>query len=110
MKTRRGLLKPPRAIAVYLFYRSGEPLVALAAGRDLPIEAETLEGRLSVVGNFVETSVRCYRGYATTAMRCDECGIVAGCGGIVIGAGLNAGSGHVTDDAGSQRAGRRSYA
>src|SRR5437016_14678175 len=77
MKTRRGLVKPPRAIAVYLFYRSGEPLVALAAGRDLPIEAETLEGLLSVVGNFVETSVRGSRGYATTAMRYDEFGIVA---------------------------------
>src|SRR5437016_13933826 len=75
MKTRRGLVKPPRAIAVYLFYRSGEPLVALAAGRDLPIEAETLEGLLSVVGNFVETSVRGSRGYATTAMRYDEFGI-----------------------------------
>src|SRR2546430_2255836 len=84
MKTRRGLLKPPRAIAVYLFYRSGEPLVALAAGRDLPIEAETLEGLLSVGGNFVETSVRGSRGYATTAMRYDEFGIVAARGGIVI--------------------------
>src|SRR5436305_12025745 len=96
MKTRRGLLKPPRAIAVYLFYRSGEPLVALAAGRDLPIEAETLEGLLSVVGNFVETSVRGSRGYATTAMRYDEFGIVAVRGEFVIGAALNDGSAHDT--------------
>src|SRR2546421_12295184 len=92
MKSRRGLLKSPRAIAVYLFYRSGEPLVALAAGRDLPIEAETLEGLLSVVGNFVETSVRGSRGYATTAMRYDEVGIVAVRGEVVIGAALNDGT------------------
>jgi len=64
MKTKRGWLKGPRAIAVYLFYRSGEPLVALASGGNLPIEAEMLEGLLSVVGNFVETSVRGARGYA----------------------------------------------
>jgi len=94
MRQRRGLLKPPRAIAVYLFYRSGEPLVALAAGRDLPIEAETLEGLLSVVGNFVETSVRGSRGYATTAMRYDEFGIVAVRGEFVIGAALNDGTAH----------------
>src|SRR5438046_10248526 len=96
MKTRRGLLKPPRAIAVYLFYRSGEPLVALAAGRDLPIEAETLEGLLSVVGNFIETSVRGSRGYATTAMRYDEFGIVAVRGEFVLGSRVNDGSAHDT--------------
>lgn len=88
MKARRGSTKGPRAIAVYLFYRSGEPLVALAAGRNLPIEAETLEGLLSVVGNFVETSVPGSRGYAVTAMKYDELGIVAVRGEFVIGAAL----------------------
>jgi hypothetical protein len=88
MKPRRGRSRGPRAIAVYLFYRSGEPLVALAAGRNLPIEAETLESVLSVVGNFVETSVRGSRGYASTAMRYDEFGIVAVRGEFVIGAAL----------------------
>jgi len=63
--------------AVYLFYRTGEPLVALAAGRTLPIEAEQLEGLLSVVGDFVETSVSGSRGYAMTAMRYENLGIVA---------------------------------
>src|SRR6266508_6581443 len=66
-----------RVNAVYLFYRTGEPLVALAAGRTLPIEAEQLEGLLSVVGNFVETSVSGSRGYAMTAMRYENLGIVA---------------------------------
>jgi len=56
MKSRKSG-KASHVTAVYLFYRAGEPLVALAAGRDLPIEAEQLEGLLSVVGNFVETSV-----------------------------------------------------
>src|SRR3989304_10479272 len=86
MKTKRGWLKGPRAIAVYLFYRSGEPLVALASGGNLPIEAEMLEGLLSVVGNFVETSVRGARGYAVTAMKYDGLGIVAVRGEFVTGA------------------------
>src|SRR3989440_12979922 len=76
MKSRRGLLKSPRAIAVYLFYRSGEPLVALAAGRALPIEAETPQGLVSAVRKFVGTSVRGSRGCATPAMRHDALGRV----------------------------------
>lgn len=82
------------AIAIYLFYRSGEPLVALASGRSLPIEAETLEGLLSVVGNFVETSVSGSRGYAVTAMKYAEFGIVAARGEFVIGAALYDGPGY----------------
>ena len=88
MRRRKGSEKGARAIAVYLFYRSGEPLVALAAGRNLPIEAETLEGLLSVVGNFVETSMPGSRGYASTAMRYEEFGIVGIRGEFVIGAAL----------------------
>src|SRR5436305_11507513 len=94
MKTRRGLLKGARAIAVYLFYRSGEPLVALATGRNLPIEAETLEGLLSVVVNFVETSMPRSRGYASTAMRYEEFGIVGIREEFVIGAALYDGPSH----------------
>jgi len=88
MKPRRGQPKDTRPIAVYLFYRSGEPLVALGSGRNLPIEAEQLESLLSVVGNFVETSVPGSRGYASTAMRYGEFGIVAIRGEFVIGAAL----------------------
>ncbi len=77
-----------RVTAVYLFYHSGEPLVALASSRNLPIEAEQLEGLLSVVGNFVETSVPGSRGYAVTAMRYDGLGIVAVRGEFVIGAAV----------------------
>lgn len=73
-----------RVTAVYLFYRTGEPLVALASSRNLPIEAEQLEGLLSVVGNFVETSVPSSRGYPVTAMRYDGLGIVAVRGEFVI--------------------------
>lgn len=70
--------------AIYMFYRTGEPLVALASSRNLPIGAEQLEGLLAVVGNFVETSVPLSRGYAVTAMRYEGLGIVAVRGEFVI--------------------------
>ena len=73
-----------RVTAVYMFYRTGEPLVALASNRNLPIEAEQLEAVLSVVGNFVETSVPSSRGYAVTAMRYEGLGLVAVRGEFVI--------------------------
>jgi hypothetical protein len=92
MRRRKGAEKARRAIAAYLFYRSGEPLVALASGRKLPIEAETLHDLLSVVGNFVETSVAGSRGYAATAMKYEGLGIVAVRGEFVIGAALTEGS------------------
>lgn len=81
-------LRGSRIIAVYLFYKSGEPLVALASSRNLPIEAEQLEALLSVVGNFVETSVPGSRGYAATTMRYENLGIVAVRGEFVIGAAV----------------------
>jgi hypothetical protein len=73
-----------RVTAVYMFYRSGEPLVALGSSRNLPIAAEQLEALLAVVGNFVETSVPSSRGYAVTAMRYEGLGIVAVRGEFVI--------------------------
>jgi len=73
-----------RVIATYLFYRTGEPLIALASGRSFPIEAEQLEGVLSIVGNFVETSVPAAKGYGVTAMRYDQLGILAVRGQYVI--------------------------
>ncbi len=73
-----------RVTAVYMFYRTGEPLVALASNRNLPIEAEQLEAVLSVVGNFVETSVPSSRGYPVTAMRYEGLGLVAVRGEFVI--------------------------
>src|SRR5438309_1831732 len=73
-----------RVTAIYMFYRTGEPLVALASNRSLPIEAEQLEAVLSVVGNFVETSVPSSRGYAVTAMRYEGLGLVAVRGEFVI--------------------------
>lgn len=63
--------------AIYVFYRTGEPLAAVAASRTFPIEAEQLQGILEIVGNFVETSMKQFRGYAVTAMRFDRLGIVA---------------------------------
>lgn len=73
-----------RVTAIYMFYRTGEPLVALASSRNLPIGAEQLEGLLAVVGNFVETSVPLSAGYAVTAMRYEGLGIVAVRGEFVI--------------------------
>jgi hypothetical protein len=77
-----------RARAVYLFYKSGEPLVALSADRTYPIEAEQLEGVLSIVGNFVETSVARGHRYDITAMRYDALGILAVRGQFVIAAAV----------------------
>lgn len=73
-----------RVIGLYVFYRSGEPLVAVGASRSLPIEAEQLEGILNIVGNFVETSMRRFRGYTTTSMNFDRLGILAVRGEFVI--------------------------
>src|SRR5712664_1392307 len=56
-----------RVTAIYMFYRTGEPLVALASSR-----------------NLVETSVPLSRGYAVTAMRYEGLGIVAVRGEFVI--------------------------
>lgn len=66
-----------RLLALYVFYRSGEPLVAVGSARSLPIDAEQLQGVLDLVGNFVETSMRKFRGYATTSMRFERMGILA---------------------------------
>ena len=77
-----------KVVAIYLFYRTGEPLVALASGRSLPIEAEQLEGLLYVVGHFVETSTSSFKGYATTAMVYDNLGIVAVRGRQIIAAAV----------------------
>ena len=81
---RGGSAIQERVMAIYMFYRTGEPLVALASSRNLPIGAEQLEGLLAVVGNFVETSVPLSRGYAVTAMRYEGLGIVAVRGEFVI--------------------------
>src|SRR5207249_2724400 len=81
---RGGSVIQKRVNAIYMFYRTGEPLVALASSRNLPIGAEQLEGLLAVVGNFVETSVPVSRGYAVTAMRYEGLGIVAVRGEFVI--------------------------
>ncbi len=66
-----------RVLALYVFYRTGEPLVALGTARSLPIEAEQLEGVLGIVGDFVETSMRKFRRYDMTSMQFDRLGIVA---------------------------------
>ncbi len=77
-----------RVIAAYLFYKTGEPLVALSSSLSFPIEAEQLEGVLAVVGNFVETSVPAAKGYGVTAMRYDQLGILAVRGQHVIAAAV----------------------
>ena len=77
-----------RVIATYLFYKTGEPLVALSSSRSFPIEAEQLEGVLAVVGNFVETSMSSAKGYGVTAMRYDRLGILAVRGQYVIAAAV----------------------
>ncbi len=77
-----------RVQAIYVFYRSGEPLAAVASSRTYPIEAEQLQGVLDIVGNFVETSMKQYRGYSVTAMHFDRLGIVAVRGQFIIAAAV----------------------
>ncbi len=78
--------------ALYVFYRSGEPLAAVAASRTFPIEAEQLQGILEIVGNFVETSLKQFRGYSVTAMHFDRLGIVAARGQYLIVAAVYEGT------------------
>ncbi|HKZ99542.1 MAG TPA: hypothetical protein VJ326_08145, partial [Thermoplasmata archaeon] len=61
---------------------------ALASGRTFPIEAERLEGILSAVGGFVETSVESERGFGATGMRFDEQGVIAVRGRHLIAAAI----------------------
>lgn len=82
----RRLRAKVNVVAAYVFYRTGEPLAALASSRTLPIEAEQLEALLSVVGNFVETSTSSLKGYAATAMVYDNLGIIAVRGRQIIAA------------------------
>lgn len=66
-----------RLLGLYVYYKTGEPLVAVAGARTLPLEAEQLAGVVDVVGDFVETSVRRPRKYEATSMQFDRLGIVA---------------------------------
>lgn len=77
-----------RVIAVYLFHRSGDPLVAVAADRTFPIEAERIQSIIGVIGGFVETSIPSARGYSVTGLKFDEQGVVAVRGQYVIAAAL----------------------
>lgn len=77
-----------RVTAIYVFYRTGEPLAALGASRSLPLEPEQLEGILGLVGDFVETSMKSPRGYAVTSMHFDRLGILAVRGQYIIAAGV----------------------
>ncbi|HII39677.1 MAG TPA: hypothetical protein HA326_00460 [Thermoplasmata archaeon] len=70
--------------ALYVFYRTGEPLVAVGASRTLPMEAEQLEGILSLVGDFVDRSMKQFTGYAVTSMHFEHLGILAVRGEFVI--------------------------
>lgn len=64
-------------LALYVFYRTGDPLVAVAGTRSLPIEAEQLQSVLDTVQDFVQTSLRKTRRYDATTMQFDRIGIVA---------------------------------
>ncbi len=77
-----------RVSAIYVFYRTGEPLAAVGSGRNLPIEPEQLEGIVNLVGDFVETSMKEPHRYPVTSMHFDRLGILAVRGQYVIVAGV----------------------
>src|SRR2546429_9621933 len=62
--------------AVYLFHRSGDPLVTVASDAVVPLESTQLEPVLGAVRDFVETAEPVSRGIQQTTRRFGEEGIV----------------------------------
>ena len=62
--------------AVYLFHRSGDPLVTVASDVVLPFESTKLEPVLGAVRDFVESAEPAGRGIQQTTRRFGEEGIV----------------------------------
>src|SRR2546425_13208027 len=76
----RGRAEEKNVRAVYLFHRSGDPLVTVASESVLPIESTQLEPVLGAVRDFVEGPEPAGHGiHQTSAVRGDE-GAVGGRG------------------------------
>ncbi len=62
--------------AVYLFHRSGDPLVTVASDAVLPLESTKLEPVLGAVRDFVDNPEPAGRGIQQTTRRFGEVGVV----------------------------------
>jgi hypothetical protein len=72
----RGRADDSSVRAVYLFHRSGDPLVTVASDSVLPLESTKLEPVLGAVRDFVESPEAAGRGIHQTVRRFGEEGVV----------------------------------
>ena len=72
----RSRVEEKNVRAVYLFHRSGDPLVTVASESVLPIESTQLEPVLGAVRDFVESPEPAGRGIHQTVQRFGEEGVV----------------------------------
>lgn len=72
----RGRADDTSVRAVYLFHRSGDPLVTVASDSVLPLESTQLEPVLGAVRDFVESPEPAGRGIHQTVRRFGEEGVV----------------------------------
>jgi len=72
----RGRVEEKNVRAVYLFHRSGDPLVTVASEYVLPIESTQLEPVLGAVRDFVDSPEPAGRGIQQTTRRFGEEGVV----------------------------------
>lgn len=79
--------------AIYLFHRSGDPLVTVASDQAFPFEPDQLEPVLGAVRDSVETSDPKGRGFQMTSRRFGKQGVVAVRGQFVSACAVFHGSG-----------------
>ena len=72
----RSRVEEKNVRAVYLFHRSGDPLVTVASEYVLPIESTQLEPVLGAVRDFVDSPEPAGRGIQQTTRRFGEEGVV----------------------------------
>src|SRR5207247_8710380 len=72
----RGRVEEKNVRAVYLFHRSGDPLVTVASEYVLPIESTQLEPVLGAVRDFVDRPEPAGRGIQQTTRRFGEEAVV----------------------------------
>src|SRR5438046_8842577 len=87
----RSRVEEKNVRAVYLFHRSGDPLVTVASEYVLPIESTQLEPVLGAVRDFVDSPEPAGRGLQQTPRRFGQEGVVGVRGqfvraGVVVGA------------------------
>ncbi len=78
-------------MAIYLFDRKGQPLLAMPSGDPLPIEPKQMEGVLALAGTFAEDGARGPDETAVTRVEYDRLGILAMSGEYAVAAAVSNG-------------------